>query len=308
MGVAMDLGELEVFLTVASAPSFSAAARKLYRTQPAISLAVRRLEEKLGETLFDRSTKTPTLTDAGRLLLEYAQRFVNLREEAQAALQELRHLERGRVRIGANETGALYLLPLIARYRRLYPHVKIEVVRSLSRQIPEELMKRNLDLGVLSYKPSQPNLSSIVVQEDRLSFIVHPTHPLADRRRVSIRDLGNEVFAAHNVPSPYRQRVLETFAKHRVPLHMDVELPTIEAIKKFVQMREAVALAPRMCLESEFESGTVVEVDVPELRITRKVRIVYRKGDPLSHATRAFLKMARAHAETKVATHASSGQ
>lgn len=95
------------------------------------------------------------------------------------------------------------------------------------------------------------------------------------------------------MPSPYRQRVLETFAKYRVPLHMDVELPTVESIKKFVQMKEAVALIPRMCLESELAAGTVVEVEVPELKVRRKLRLVHRTGDPLSHAARAFLKLAK---------------
>jgi DNA-binding transcriptional LysR family regulator len=289
----MELSTLKVFLTVASERSFSTAARKLYRTQPAVSLAIRRLEDDLGERLFDRSSKTAALTDAGRVLLEYARRFVNLEEEALLALRELRQLERGRIRIGANETGALYLLPLIAAYRRVYPHVKIEVVRSLSRQIPEELLKRNLDLGVLSYEPAEPGLASIVGKDDRLSFILHPHHPLARRRRVSIRELGSEVFAAHNVPSPFRQRVLETFERYRVPLHMDIELPTVEAIKKFVQMKAAVALVPRMCLENELASGSVVELQVPELDIRRKIRLVYRRGDALSHAARAFLKIAQ---------------
>jgi DNA-binding transcriptional LysR family regulator len=290
----MELHALKVFLAVATERSFSTAARKLYRTQPAVSLAIRRLEDELGERLFDRASKSAALTDAGKVLLEYARRFMLLEEETRAALRELRQLERGRIRVGANETGALYLLPLIACYRRHFPNVKVEVVRSLSRQIPEELVKRNLDLGVLSYEPTEPGLASIIGQEDRLSFIVHPQHPLARRRRVSIRELGEEVFAAHNVPSPFRQRVLETFERHRVPLHMDIELPTVEAIKKFVQMKAAVALVPRMCLEAELAAGSVVELEVPELDIRRKIRLVYRRGDALSHAARAFLKIAQA--------------
>lgn len=290
----MDFHELDVFLAVAQERSFSRAAKRLLRTQPAVSLAIRRLEEELGEPLFDRSSKTPVVTDAGEVLRDYAERIGNLRSEIRAALTELRQLQRGRVRIGANETGALYLLPLVARYRQLYPAIAVEVVRSLARNIPQELLKRSLDLGVLSYAPAEPHLASVVVYRDRLSLIVYPGHPLARRRRVSIRELGQEVFAAHNVPSPYRERVLRTFEKHRVPLHMDVELPTLESIKKFVQMEQAVALVPRMCIEEELGQGAVVEVDVPELRIERKLRVVYRRGDPLSHSARAFLDLMRA--------------
>lgn len=290
----MDFHELDVFLAVLQERSFSRAAKRLLRTQPAVSLAVRRLEDELGEPLFDRSSKTPVVTDAGEVLRGYAERIGNLRSEIRSALTELRQLQRGRVRIGANETGALYLLPLIARYRQLYPAVAVEVVRSLARNIPQELLKRSLDLGVLSYAPAEPHLASAVVYRDRLSFIVYPGHPLARRRRVSIRELGQEVFAAHNVPSPYRERVLRTFEKYRVPLHMDVELPTLESIKKFVAMEQAVALVPRMCIEEELRQGTVAEVEVPELRIERKLRVVYRRGDPLSHSARAFLELVRA--------------
>jgi len=287
----MEFHQLEVFLAVAREKSFSRAAKSLLRTQPAVSLAIRRLEEELGESLFDRSGKTPALTDAGELLLEYAERLTNLRREIPAALSDLHNLQRGRVRVGANETGALYLLPQIARYRRHYPHVKVEIVRSLARNIPNELLKHNLDLGVLSYRPRDSHLNSVIVYRDRLSFIVYPTHPLARRRRVSIHELGQEVFAAHNISSPYRERVLRTFEKHRVPLHMDIELPTVESIKKFVQMRQAVALVPRMCIEEELAKAAVVEVQIPQLRIERKLRIVFRRGDPLSHAARAFLQV-----------------
>ncbi len=293
----MDFHQLEVFLAVAREKSFSRAAKSLLRTQPAISLAIRRLEDELGESLFDRSSKIPALTDAGELLREHAERLVNLRGEIPSALAELRHLQRGRVRVGANETGALYLLPQIARYRRLYPHVKVEIVRSLSRNVPQELLKRSLDLGVLSYLPREPHLASVVVYRDRLSFVVYPAHPLARRRQVSIHELGHEIFAAHNIWSPYRERVLRTFEKCRVPLHMDVELPTVESIKKFVQMQQAVALVPRMCIEEELAKGAVVEVDVPELRIERRLRIVYRRGDSLSHAARAFLEVITTHTE-----------
>ncbi|MCH6553222.1 MAG: LysR family transcriptional regulator [Acidobacteria bacterium] len=293
----MEFHQLEVFLAVARERSFSRAAKTLLRTQPAISLAIRRLEEELGESLFDRSSKAAALTDAGELLLDYAQRLTNLRREIPAAVSELRSLHRGRVRVGANETGALYLLPLIARYRQLYPHVRVEIVRSLGRNIPRELLQRSLDLGVLSYQPRDPHLASVVVFRDRLSFIVYPAHPLARRQRVSIQALGQEIFAAHNIRSHYRERVLRTFEKHRVPLHMDIELPTVESIKKFVQMRQAVALVPRMCIEAELANRAVVEVEIPELRIERKLRVVYRRGDPLSHAARSFLQVVKTQAQ-----------
>ena len=127
--------------------------------------------------------------------------------------------------------------------------------------------------------------------------MVPPTHPLARSKDVSIKQLGAEYFVAHHVPSPYRAKVLETFQKRKVPLHMDVEMPTIEAIKKFVGMGNGVALIPAICVESELARGDLVHIPVPEACGERKLRLVYRKNASLSHAARAFLKEVEAYAE-----------
>src|SRR5919206_3330622 len=144
---------LQVFLTVATEKSFSRAAEKLARTQPAISLAIQRLEQDLGEKLIDRSGKDLILTDAGRNVLEYARRFQSLQHELENSLAELRDNSSGRLTIGANESTALYLLQHIENYRELYPKVKVQIRRSLSSRIPNELLDGNLELGVISYDP-----------------------------------------------------------------------------------------------------------------------------------------------------------
>ena len=149
----MELYSLQVFLTVATEKSFSRAAEKLLRTQPAISLALQRLEQELGEKLIDRSGKDLILTDAGRTVLDYARRFQSLQQELDNSLAELRDNSAGRLTIGANESTTLYLLRHIERYRELYPKVKVQVRRSLSSKIPNELLDGNLELGVISYDP-----------------------------------------------------------------------------------------------------------------------------------------------------------
>src|SRR5215469_6948468 len=224
----MELYALEVFLTVVAEKSFSRAAQKLYRTQPAISLALQRLEQELGEKLIDRSPKDLTLTDAGRTVLEYATRFVSLRQEMDNSLAELRDHSAGRLTIGANESAALYLLRHLERYRERYPKVKVTVRRSLSSRIPNELLDGNLELGVISYDPSDERLKSKVIYSDSLAFVVSPKHRLARRKTVSIEDLGSETFIAHNVVSPYREVVIRTFRERKVPLGIDVEMPTID--------------------------------------------------------------------------------
>src|SRR5205823_6365380 len=152
----------------------------------------------------------------------------------------------------------------------------------------------NLELGVISYDPADERLTSTVIYADSLSFVVSPKHRLANRKTVSITDLGQETFIAHNVISPYRDVVLREFQRHKVPLNMEVEMPTIETIRKLVQNNEGVAFVPRMCVESEIEQGLLAEVRVKEMNVERQIRLVYPTRRALSHAAKAFLEVIKA--------------
>jgi DNA-binding transcriptional LysR family regulator len=290
----MDINSLEVLLAVAQEQGFSRAAERLNRTQPAVSQAIQRLEAELGEPLFDRSSKDGTLTAAGQVLFEYAQQMLNLRGDAVTAIRELRDLGRGKVTIGANEYTVMYLLPVIAAFRGRHPHIKVEVKRALASRIPSEVMGRSVELGVVSFRPSDPALRAVPAVMDELALIVDPRHPLAGKESVSVRELGAESFIAHNVSSPYRERVVQTFEKYRTPLNISMELPTLEAIKKFVERGMGVALVPRLTARDEIARGQVVALTVPEMRLERRLHLIYRKGATLSHAARAFLKTAQA--------------
>src|SRR5688500_15908544 len=147
---AVNLDDLRVFSVVASERSFSKAAHRVGRTQPAISQSVRRLEDAIGERLIDRAQRNGTLTQAGVMLLDYAARMLRLADEAHAAVTELRDVERGRVQIGANEAAVHTLLPIIRAYLERHPRVQIDVRRVPSRNIAAELQQRSIDLGVLT--------------------------------------------------------------------------------------------------------------------------------------------------------------
>jgi DNA-binding transcriptional LysR family regulator len=289
----VDLASLQVFQAVVRERSFSRAAEKLFRTQPAVSISIRKLEEWVGQPLFVRGAGAPTLTDAGLLLVEYADRMLNLREEIGKGMKELRGLERGQVSLGVNESSIHALLPALARYRQTHSGIHVKVHRVFSRDVPREVMNHHLDIGVISYLSEERDLETVECYRDSLVLVVWPGHRLAKRREVDISDLGQETFVAHIVESPYRQRVVQMFARHRVPLQMDVELPTIESIKLFVEMKQGVAIVPRMCVEREVAVGDLRELRIRQMRVTRKLYLVYRRDRPLSAAAQEMLEVIR---------------
>ncbi|MGO9775038.1 MAG: LysR family transcriptional regulator, partial [Terracidiphilus sp.] len=286
----MELHQLETFLAVAEERSFSRAAVRLHRTQPAVSQVIRKLEAAVGETLFDRAARDGSLTAAGVLLRDYALRLLALRREAASALSELKSLESGRLQLAANEYTCMYLLPAIDRYRREFPHITVAVHRMLASRIPDELNLRTFEMGMLSFRPDPAHYRSIAVYADTLACIVGPMHPLAGAKRVTISQLGEETFIAHNVASPLRRKVIEAFQRHRTPLNMGIELPTIEAIKRFVAMGNGVALIPHLTVAQELESGDLVRIPVEDLEARRILRLVHRRQTTLSYAARAFLR------------------
>src|SRR3984885_4899086 len=287
----MELHPLRVFLTVAMERSFSRAAEKLLRTQPAVSLAIQRLEGEMGEKLIDRSAKDLLLTDAGQIVLDYARRFEHLQGDLENAMAELRDKSSGRLTIGANESSTLYLLDHIERYRAKFPKIKVQVRRSLSSKIPAELIDGDLELGILTYDPEDDRLVSRVIFTDHLAFVTSPSHRLASRPNVSITELGGETFFAHNVVSPSPPVGLREFQRAKVPLRMDLEVPTVEAIRKMVQRNQGVAFLPRMAVEEEVREGVVGEVRVKEMNVDRPIRLAYPARRAVSHAAQAFLDL-----------------
>lgn len=289
----MDINQLEVLVTVAREKSFSRAAELLDRTQPAVSQAIRRLEAEIGETLFDRSSKDGTLTFAGEVLVGYAKQMLNLRNAAGNAIRDLRGLHKGKVTISANEHTVLCILPVIEAFRERHQNIKIEVQRGVASRIPKEITAREVELGVISFKPNDETLRSVPILTDELRLIVAPGHPLAGKSSVSVKELGNEIFIAHNAVSPYRRKVIETFERNKTTLNIAVELPSLEAIKKLVETGAGVALVPKLAAAGEIESGQLFGLSVAELKLERKLNIVYRKNSVLSHAAEAFLAVAK---------------
>jgi DNA-binding transcriptional LysR family regulator len=227
------------------------------------------------------------------VLLDYATRLVRLADEAGGAVAELRSIRKGRVLIGSNEGGVHAVLPLIATFRAAHPGVLTEVRRVHARQMAQEVLLRSVDFGVLTFTPAERELQSIVIGTDELVLLMAPSHPLAKRRQVTMEEMGRQTVIAHNDPSPARDRVLRKYEARHAPLNIQMSLPSLDGIKRAVEMGLGVALLPRRCAQTEIARGQLVEVRVPELRSPRQMRFVYRRDGALSHAAQAFLEVVR---------------
>lgn len=290
----MEFGQVETFLAVAREGGFSRAAEKLGRTQPALSISIKRLEEELGEALFERSSRGGTLTSAGQLFLAHAQSLMNQREEVVEAFKERKGLRQGNLSIGANESTSLYLLPpLLLEYRRQHPDIRIRVHRAVSERIPQEVLERNLDFGFLSFDPVTPELNSVVLHRDHLVMVVPTGHRLARAGSVHLRELGPETFLAHNARTPARDQVVRAFAEAGVPLQISMELSALSTICDFVAKGVGLAILPSMVVRDDIAAGRLVGIVVPELHIEKTLRMIYRRETYLSSAAKAFLDLVR---------------
>ncbi len=289
----MDLPSLRVFLTVAEERSFSRAAVRLFRTQSAVSQAVRRLETVLRERLFDRTTRDARLTEAGRTLKDYAERVLAVAGEAERAVRDLKDMKRGRVVIGANESGVEILIPLIERFRETHPGVEFDVKRSASRLLGADVLAASLDFGVVTFSPGEKGLKTVVLGSDELVVLSNPKHPFAKRRTVTMAEFGRENVIAHSDPSPARERVLRRFEERGLPLNIRVSLPSLDGVKRAVERGMGVALLPRRCALSEIEAARLSATLLPELRRPRELRLVYRSGGNFGNSAHAFLELVK---------------
>jgi len=287
----MDLWELKVFLTVAAERSFSRAAAKLYRTQPAVSQAISRLERELGERLFDR--RTGALTAAGRLLQQRGDAVLHMVQETETAVRELHEPARRVVTIGANEAAVHALLPIIAAFRARRRDVEVEVRRTQARHVAEEVLAGTLDFGVLTSQRIATGLRSIVIAADDLEVLLPPAHPFASQKRVTMEQFRQQTIIAHNDPSPARDYVLRVFADRGLPLSTMISLPSLDAIKRAVEMGLGIALLPRRCALSEIRTRTLVALPLTSVSRSASLRLAFRRERDLSPEAADFLEAAR---------------
>src|SRR6266446_7402808 len=188
----MDFDQLEIFLEVARLSSFSRAAEKRFRTQPAISSQIRALEEEVGARLLDRSGGRVSLTASGKLFFKYAEETLERRKTILTEIAETERIPRGELVVGANEGTCLHILPeVFSDFKRTYPEVAVGIKRADYAKTLESVIDNSVDFGVVSLPVTDTRLTVVPVHRDELVIIVPPQHPLAKQKSATIAEAAN---------------------------------------------------------------------------------------------------------------------
>jgi DNA-binding transcriptional LysR family regulator len=291
----MDLLQLEHFLAVVDERTFTRAAERVGRTQPAVSQSVKKLEDEVGAPLFARDVHDVSLTEAGRVLADYARRMVNLRDEAMRQVAGVKSLKSGTVTIAAHESAAVYLLPAALRmYLQKFPDIKVGIYRSRLSEIPRQVMDRQVDVGFVKDEPAFHELQSIAVHTDQMVCIASPLHRLAGKPAVSVKELESERFVVHHLCSTTADTILRLFEQHSMHCRVVAEVWSFENIKNFVQEQVGLAIVPGITVRQELADGSLVRIPVRELAMPRRTLMIYRDQGYVSDSARELIKVVRA--------------
>lgn len=289
----MDYDQLASFLEVAKLQSFSLAAEKMFRTQPAISAQIRVLEQECGEKLFDRSGKKVLLTAAGEILQRYAQQMLHLHKEALQAVAELGQTPRGKLYIGANEATCLYVLPkTFARFKQQYPLVQISIYRNFSHKILQKVHEGAVDLGIVTLPLHADNMEVIPVFRDEVQVVVPKDHVLAKKRSVTVEEMSHYPLI---LPKTGHTRVMldRLLRPYRDHLQISMELASVETIKKFVGAGLGISVVSRTYAQPEVAAGVLKLIPLEGQKLYRELGLIYRRDRHHSLPARVFIEVVR---------------
>ncbi len=293
----MDYDQLASFLEVGKLQSFSRAAEKIYRTQPAISAQVRLLEQECGEKLFDRSGKKVLLTPAGEILKRYAEKILQLHQEALQAIAELNQTPRGKLFIGANEATCLYVLPkTFANFKQLYPLVQISIYRNFSHKILQKVQEGAVDLGIVTLPQTANNMEVIPMFRDEVQAVAPKNHPLAKKRSVTIEEVAHYPLILPK--TGHTRMVIDRLMRdYRDHLQISMELASVETQKKFVGAGLGVSFINRAYAQPEVAAGVLKLIPIEGQKIYRELGLVYRRDRYLSLPAKVFIEVVRESAK-----------
>jgi DNA-binding transcriptional LysR family regulator len=303
----MDFDQLESFLEVARHASFSRAAEKRFRTQPAISSQIRGIEEEVGAKLFDRSGGKVSLTAAGKAFQKYVEDTLDARKAMMVAIGEMERIPRGEIIVGANEGTCLHILPYVfADFKKQYPDVSVNIKRSDYGHILESVIDNTVDFGVVSLPVTDNRLTVVLIHRDELIIIAPPNHPLGKLKSASVADVTKFPLI---VPKAGHTRdcIEELFHERRLKPNISMELDSSELLKRFVAADVGIGFIARSNVEEDVRANALVAIPIADAQVRRDLALVFRKDKALSRAALAFIDIAVKHKSTQelVPTHSS---
>jgi DNA-binding transcriptional LysR family regulator len=288
---AVTLRQLRTFKTVADMSSFSLAAQRLKLSQPSISYQVKELEEALGLPLLERLGKRVELTEAGSVMYGYARRMLDVLDEATVAIEEMRGIQRGTLRVGASTTVGIYLLPAaLGAFKKLHPGLVISLEIGTRARVQEQVLRNELDLAVVGPALKDPDLAIIPFLSDELVVIAPDGHPLAAKHRLTLKDLSDQPFVMREAASGSRWSLEKAARRAGANLKVAMELGSNGAIKHAVESGLGLAVISRYACALEFSSGRLVELDVRGFPIRRDWHIVHLRRRKLPASVSAFIE------------------
>jgi DNA-binding transcriptional LysR family regulator len=288
----MDFDQLETFLEVARHASFSRAAERRFRTQPAISSQIRALEEEVGAKLFDRSGGKVALTGAGKIFQQYAEQTLEARKTMMVTVAEMERVPRGEIVVGANEGTCLHILPeVFAEFRKLYPEVGVQISRLERAKILESIIDNSVDFGVVSAPVDDKRLTVVAIHRDELVIIVPPNHPLSPAKKATIADVAQFPLLLPKLGRT-RDSLEDLFHERGLKPKIAMELDSSELLKRFVAADVGVGFIARSNVIEDVKARALAAIPISDCSIRRDLALVFRKDKALSRAAVAFIEIA----------------
>lgn len=298
----MDFDQLETFLEVARLSSFSRAAEKRFRTQPAISAQIRSLEDEIGAKLLDRSGGKVSLTGAGKAFQKYAEDALQARRDVVTAMAEMERVPRGEIVVGANEGTCLHVLPeVFSEFKKQYPAVSVNINRLESAGILSGIIDNSVDFGVMSLPVNDNRLTVVSIHRDELVIITPPRHPLSKAKSATLADASQYPLLMPETGHT-RDAIEQYFHERKLKLNISMELDSSELLKRFVAADVGIGFIARSNVLEDVQAGVLVALSIADVTIRRDLALVFRKDKALSRAALAFIDIAVKRKTAKQAT------
>src|SRR4029077_14591513 len=275
--------------------SFSRAAEKRFRTQPAVSSQIRALEEEVGARLLDRSGGKVSLTAAGKLFLKYAEETIEARKAVCVAIAETERIPRGELVVGANEGTCLHVLPeVFADFKKTYPEVAVGIKRADYAKTLDSVIDNSVDFGVVSLPVNDARLTVVPIHWDELVIIAPPSHPLALMKAATVGEVAS--FPLLVPKSGHTRDALENlFHERRLKPQISMELDSSELLKRFVAADVGVGFIARSNVAEDVRAGVLAVIPISDAQVRRDLALIFRKDKALSRAALVFIDTAVRH-------------